>query len=638
MKKLFCGAFVATLFTANGHAQTLFTISNDSVSVEQFLTAYKKNNAAKAVTTEDLKAYLNLYIAARLKVKEAKSLGLDTLPQLVAELQSLREQIIPSYLNDEAAINHLINEAFVRSQKDIHLHHIFISDKGDSVTAKQKAETAYQALQKGGAFHQIAKQYSDDPLAKTTGGDAGFITVFTLPYAIENLIYNIPSGKAAPIYRSKNGFHIFKNGGERKAAGRIKAAQILLAFPPDATPTIQAAVKYLADSIYNRLQKGDDFGKLATRFSNDVISAASEGQMPEFGIGQYDPVFERAVFDLETDGAFSKPFLTAHGWHIVKRIKRVTQPTGLNEKWKEELREKLVQSDRMVTVKDAITKKVLSEAPLSQPYFSLPFLWSYTDSVLQAKNPVAAINNKLIQLGSKTITLPEWIAYVTNNRSVINGAGATSYATLFWNGFIPTIAQEYHTAHLEEFNPAFKTQLEELKEGALFFEIMQQQVWGPSQTDTVALQHYFNQHPDKYVWKKSADAIVFYAADIATAETVKKEVVKMPQNWKNIVAGLNEKVAADSNRFEIAAIPNGLQTTIKSGTSTAPVINKTDNTASFAYIIKIYNSTEQRTFNEAKGLVSADYSTALEQEWITALKQKYPVWINQKSWNALLKK
>jgi hypothetical protein len=44
------------------------------------------------------------------------------------------------------------------------------------------------------------------------------------------------------------------------------------------------------------LQKGDDFGKLAAAFSNDVVSSASNGSMPEFGLGTFDPSFEDCRF------------------------------------------------------------------------------------------------------------------------------------------------------------------------------------------------------------------------------------------------------------------------------------------------------------------------------------------------------
>src|SRR5213078_2385062 len=115
--------------------------------------------------------------------------------------------------------------------------------------------------------------------------------------------------KYSAIYKSKIGFHIFKNLDERKAAGTMKAAQILIAFPPNADDAAKKTSAALADSLYQRLLKGDDIGKLATQFSNDYISAASNGMIPDFTVGQYDPAFEAAVFGLKKNSDILKPFL-----------------------------------------------------------------------------------------------------------------------------------------------------------------------------------------------------------------------------------------------------------------------------------------------------------------------------------------
>ena len=109
--------------------------------------------------------------------------------------------------------------------------------------------------------------------------------MFTLPYELENLAYNTSPGNISALYRSKAGYHIFKNLGERKALGRIKAAQILIAFPPDITVAQKSGLKKLTDSLYTRLLKGDNFEKLAAQFSNDYVSAQANGIIPEFGVG-----------------------------------------------------------------------------------------------------------------------------------------------------------------------------------------------------------------------------------------------------------------------------------------------------------------------------------------------------------------
>ena len=638
MNKHILAALSIVLSGTMASAQTLFTYGSEAVSAQEFLKAYQKNNT-EARTPEALKNYLDLYIASRLKIQEAKARGYDTLPQLAADLEGLRAQILPGYLSDEESINALVKEAFQRSQKDIQVAHIFIAANGDTTAAFQKAREAYQQLKSGKSFATVAQAFSDDPSAKSNGGNMGYITVFTLPYAFENVIYNTPVGQVAPLYKSTAGYHIFKNLGERKAMGQLRAAQILLAIPPDADEATKAAVKKQADSLYNRLLKGDDFGKLATQFSADVVSAASNGQIPVFGVGQYDPAFETVAFGLAKDGAISKPFQTAHGWHIVKRLGREPVPTDFNSaKVQDELPERVKASDRIQTTNDAIIRKAMAQ------YKPLPFtpasLWAYTDSLLNQKPGATASGlqpqSGLFQLGEDAATVDNWVRFAQTNRYKRDGTGLKTYNQL-WDEFVAATALEYYKKHLELFNPAFKAQMEEFKEGNLFFEIMQQEIWNKAQNDTVALLNYYQQHKDKYVWQESAEAIVFYASDIPTAQHFYKELSKAPKDWRTIVTNFNDQIVADSNRFEIDQIPGATKSS-KAGTVTTLVQNKEDNSAACAYILKRYTRPEPRDFASSRGLVINDYQAHLEKQWLDELKKKYPVVVDEKVLGALLKK
>jgi peptidyl-prolyl cis-trans isomerase SurA len=618
-------------------AQTLFTYGKESVSVKDFLRAYNKNNTDPQ-TKQSLANYLDLYIASRLKIKEAKARGYDTLPQLVADLENLRNQILPSYLNDAAGTKRLVDEAFVRSQKDIHLAHIFIANSQngllDTMLAFDKAKSVYAKLQKGENFADVAKQLSDDPSAPLNGGDLGFITVFTLPYELENLAYGTPVGKLSAIYHSKAAYHIFKNVEERKALGRMKAAQILLAFPPNSDPAVQASVKHLADSLYDRLQKGDDFGKLAAAFSNDVISANANGLIPDFGIGQFDPTFENVVYSLK-NGEISKPFLTAHGYHIVKRIEQLPVSTDKNdEKALQLLKEKIQTNDRIKTLQGELAQKILKEAAFKKAAFNTTELYAFTDSVIEHKKPAIPVRinttSALFKLGDRLINAQDWLTYAQTFRYKTDGSGIKKQPEL-WDEFVQNTAIDYYKKHLENYNEEFRQQMNEFRDGNLFFEIMQREIWGPAQSDSAALAQYYKKNKAKYHWKESADAVLFYANDAENAKQLVEAVRKDPKKWKELVAEMSEKIAADSSRFELAQIPNAANVILKEGLITEPVINKTDNTATFAYILHLHPSGEARSFAEAKGLVINDYQTELEKQWVAKLKKKYPVVINQKA-------
>jgi peptidyl-prolyl cis-trans isomerase SurA len=160
-------------------------------------------------------------------------------------------------------------------------------------------------------------------------------------------------------------------------------------------------------------------------------------------------------------------------------------------------------------------------------------------------------------------------------------------------------------------------------------------VWGPAQTDSAALEAYYQKNKTKYNWKQSADAVIFYAGDIATAKTFLERLKKSPANWRQLVSDMSEKIAADSSRFELDQIPNPTNLSWKAGTITSPLVNKADNTVSFAYILTYYPQAAPRNFAESKGLVITDYQNELERNWLSALKKKYPVVINQAALNEL---
>jgi peptidyl-prolyl cis-trans isomerase SurA len=640
MKKL--ALMLGVLAALSAPAQTLFYYGNDSVSVSDFLYAYHKNNPKNA-TEKTFRDYLGLYVSSRLKVKEALSMGYDTLPQMMTDLENLRGQILPAYVNDTEELNRLAAEAFNRSQKDIRLAHIFIGFRQnniyDTAAALKKAQEAIAQL-KTSSFSEVAKRYSEDPSASANGGELGYITVFNLPYELENLAYSTSSGQVSKLYRSTAGYHIFKNLGERKAMGRIKAAQILLAIPPGAGEPEKAELRARIDSIYNRLLKGDDFGKMAAAFSNDVLSAATNGQMQEFGIGQYEPAFENAVFSLAKDGAISKPFLTAHGYHIVKRIGKVPVSAIKDQKTLDNFKAFVTQSDRLKVAEQALALKVLKQGGYQKLNFREQELWSFTDSVLDRKPAGISFRlnstTPLYSLGNAQGTVNDWLNYAQTFRFKSDGSGLKPYPQL-WDEFVQSRAIQYYRGHLEEFNPSFRRQLHEFRDGNLFFEIMQKKVWEPAQEDTLALQEFYSRHRSKYQWKSSADAVIFYSSEADAARTVAAELKKNPTAWQAVLMSYSEKVAADSGRFELAQIPMGVKVPAKAGIVTEPLVNKNDNSASFAYIIRTYPQPGQRSFAEAKGLVISDYQAELEKAWLEELRKKYPVRMNEKVLAGLIK-
>lgn len=641
---LFSIIFLVSLIT---RGQTLFTYGNQAVDVKEFLRAYKKTQPTPALNKEkSIRDYLELYINSKLKIREALERKYDTLDSFKEEIVTLRNQVTENYMNDTASFNSLLREAFLRSQKDIQVAHIFIPYKtgngvSDSAMKKLKVNEALMELKSGKSFEQVALKYSEDPSKSSNKGDLGFITVFSLPYELENIIYKTPVGKISAPYKSKIGYHIFKNKGERKSPGKIKASQILFAIPPGIDSAGKEKIRQLADSIHRELVKGGDFAALARKFSNDYITANAGGEIPEFGTGTYDPEFENVVFSLPKNGAISKPFLTAHGYHIVKRIS--VTPAALNLKNKaalDELRAKLEKDPRVNLTKELLYLRVIKTAG----YTPLPYreqeLWLYADSILDFKPPAVAfkINHQtpLFKIGDKTRTVNDFLTYAIKNRSTPAVPGIKPHQQVL-EEFRRYAALEYYREHLEEYNADFRNQMLDFKEGNLFFEIMMKDIWAVAQNDTTGQKNYYTLHKNKYQWKNSADVVLFYCSDEQTAKGLSEIIKKNPAHWKDEIQKFGERVTVDSGRFEISKLPGTKNMKPKNGMITGIEKNRDDNTASFAYIIKVYPTPSTKTFAEARGDVITDYQNELEAKWVAELKKKYPVKVNEAVLKSIIK-
>ena len=633
-------------FTNAAFAQTLFTYGTIPVDKAEFIRAYNKNKTPVDNKEKALREYLDLYIKFKLKVKAAMELHLDTLPQLQYDAQSFRSQIEDSYLNNEKAVNDLLGEAFNRSQKDIHVLHFFIpvdanAAAEDTLKAFKSINTYYTALAAGKNDYENLNATS---VVKVKQADLGFVTAFSLPYEYENIVYGLKTGEASKPYRAPNGWHVFKLIEERKAVGKWKVAQILLSIPPDATEEAKKVYEKKADSVYQLLQKGEDFGKMARWFSDDKVTYGSNGEMAEFGSGKFESSFENEVFKLSRDKEISKPFLTAYGYHIIKRLSHSPVPTDKKDAaFQFELKQKIQQDSRINFAKDLFVKEIMRQVNFKKTAaVSDADLYRYADSVISKPNSETGsatlypiVTKTIYTYGKTKLTGKDWLDFVR----AYKGAGELYHGesnAVLADKFITSSVLEFYKKHLEDYNSEFRYQMDEFKDGNVLFEIMERNIWGKASADTVALEKYYATNKGKYLWNSSADVIVFNCTAKPFADTAKAAVLK-GKDWKKIVEEANNNVLADSGRFELAQLPVAIDLKKPEGYISEIVVSPVDGNTSFIKVVHMYDANLQRSFEEAKGLVINDYQNITEEKWIAELKSKYPVKINEAVFQTLLK-
>ncbi|MFY7898603.1 MAG: peptidylprolyl isomerase [Chitinophagaceae bacterium] len=636
MKKLL---LFVTLFLLNFQfifSQTLFTYGKKSVSKQAFLQAFNKNPSPDAERRKALDEYLNLYINYKLKVQAAVDEGLDKQPSYIAESNNFKNQIAENIINDEVGIKKLIQEAFIRSQKDVFVAQVYVpfDRNGDTSKAYQQIMAAYSDLKAGKDFETVTTQYSSDESIKAAKGNLGYVTAFSFTYNFENEVYCLSKGQFGKPFKSNFGYHIFKNVHERKALGKRKVAQILIATPPNGSATEKAAYKKTADSLYEAIIKGAAFDRLAVQFSDDKNTAGNGGIIGDVGIGNFEPSFEAQIFALEKMNDVSKPFETAFGYHIIKLLDIIPAATDSSDAAAMATLQSQVENDeRLYAAKKAKVQQWLQLMQYKPAVYNATDLWAFTDSSRAGKT---IKKYKSIQDSTVLFTFDNEKVYVKNwLQFLISNSNGNNYTTLM-KDFVEKTSINHYKTNLYRYNKTMQQQSDEFNEANLLFAAMDKHVWGKAGENADELQNYFQKNASQYQWQLGFSAVVITTPNEQVAKEIIEKMQLTPKKWRDIATSFGNNVIADSNRYEWEQQP--IQQKIKPEIgfiSTPEKNNGSDQSYTFLYVTAIHTQKQQRAFEDARGLVMNNYQQVLEQKWLSALKKKYPVTINTAVWKTI---
>lgn len=231
---------------------------------------------------------------------------------------------------------------------DFHLGHILIavSNSADAAmvsAAEKEAMDIYEKLQKGGDFAQLAIAHSNDQSA-LQGGDIGWRKLAQLPELFSQQLEKIKTGETSKPFRSGAGFHLLKNieqrGGGEQLVEQTKARHILVKTS-EIMDDKQARAKLL--KLKTRIEKGEDFGKLARENSEDTGSMLSGGDLGWSMPGMFVPIFEETMKNTAI-GEISQPFKSQFGWHILQVEER--RKEDMSEQMKRNQASNLIRSRR----------------------------------------------------------------------------------------------------------------------------------------------------------------------------------------------------------------------------------------------------------------------------------------------------
>lgn len=170
-------------------------------------------------------------------------------------------------------------------------------------------------LQNFDSFLQ-GKNYQNKALS---GGDLGSRSQDDLPSLFADIATNMKTGEISKPVRSGAGWHLLKMKnvtGSAKVVHQTQVRHILIKLSEIRNET---QAKRLINSLYKRIEEGEDFSLLAKEYSEDPGSALQGGDLGWSMPGQFAPEFEKAMAELDID-AVSKPFKSQFGWHIMQKL------------------------------------------------------------------------------------------------------------------------------------------------------------------------------------------------------------------------------------------------------------------------------------------------------------------------------
>lgn len=630
-KKLFLGAVAATaLVSWAAKDAVLMKVNGDKIKLSEFEYLYHKNNQQQ-IEKESLDKYLERFIVYKLKVADAKAAGIDTTSAFKNEFVKYRNDLAQPYMVDSATIDRLLHEAYDRKMREVEVAHIMLSlDKTNEGIErnKQVLDSIRTCILNGEDMGALAEKYSIDRSAKKNHGNLGYIVSGRFPYAFEKMAYETKIGDISAPFTTDFGVHIVKPLADRPSRGEVLVEHILKLYPRGANDSVKAAKLHEIEVIYDKIQNGADFEETAKKESEDPGSARNGGKLQWFGSGMMVPEFEQVAFTLNK-GELSKPFETAYGVHIIKKLD--SRQLGSFDDNKATLMNVINSDERSTEPRVAKIQLLKEEYKLKEndkffkmieadiataPYDSLfvermknynCVAFSFAKTKVMAAEVAERLNPKAKLEGTKTV-----VGYVKNMMARFEEEAIVNYER-------EQLAAKY---------PEYANLLNEYYNGMMLFEISNRNVWDKANRDREGLEQYFQANKSKYQWKQPKfKGMVIYTTNDSVQDLVKEALKDVAPD--SVVVSLKKQFKRDV-RIERLLVEKGENAVVDElvfgGKKATPKDKRY--TRYFMYEGKILDQPEEAA--DVRGQVTSDYQMVLEEKWIAELKQKYPVEVNYK--------
>ena len=603
----------------------ILTVAGEEITKSEFERVFYKNNPEDE-SEEALEEYLQLYINFKLKVKAAEELMMDTSQAFKKELAGYRRQLASTYLTDKELESKYLKEAYEMYKTEINTSHIFLklgkrSTPADTLEMFNKINAIYDEYKAGKSFDELVVENTDNEEIKRTKGNIGFRSASDLFYRFSSTVFYAGDGEVVPPIRTKYGYHIIRMEGRRESRGEIEVAHILTKSEKAGS---DIAAEELIKNLHEQIVAGADFASLAGEHSHDKRSSANGGKLKKFGAGKMFTEFEEAAFALENDGDVSVPVRTKLGWHIIKRLGR----TGIEsyENVVHKLKKKISSDERARIISRSFLKLLLKEYKFSDDLkMRNQFYGVLDESFIKRKWDIAkadGMNKVMFSLRGRNYAQNDFAEYIAGHQRRMKVFNVKLAVNNLYKSFVNESCMNLANKLLGEKYPEFKALIKEYRDGILLFELTDSKVWTKAVEDTIGLEKFYNANKSNFMKEESARAIIVSCTNSSDAKSTRKLVKKKSMEDALLALnafgkGVKARKGSYTKEEELAITNSSWKKGIGADVDSAGVVQ-------YAIIYAIQPE-RQRSIDEARGLITAEYQDYLEDQWVALLKEKYEV-------------
>jgi peptidyl-prolyl cis-trans isomerase SurA len=628
--------------------RNLLYVDNQGISIDDFLSIYNKNReVGEALDPKTLDEYLDLFINFKLKVREAESLGMDTIPSFIKELGGYRSQLATPYLVDNEAGDRLVKEAYNRMKQEIKASHILISvapdaSPKDSLEAFKKIKKIRNEIISGANFNQVAMSKSQDPSAKENAGDLGYFSALYMVYSFENAAYKTKVGDLSEIVRTRFGYHVIKVTGKRTSRGELKTAHIMVKFPKPSGQNSQKDIsvsKVKANEIYQKItQDGADFSEMAKQYSDDKNNASKGGELPWFGSNRMVESYENAAFALQNRGDITAPVQTPYGWHIIRLIDK--KGLGTFEEEKEEIKAKVEKDSRSQMKRTSLVNRLKKEYNCITNFKAIKYFKSipsadYISGEWTCEEHKKELSAIIMTLDNRDYSQLDFGIFLTKTaRKYKSETQVSVLVDEAFNSWSENIVIDYENSILESKYNEFRLLMQEYRDGILLYELTDEKIWSKAINDTTGLKQFYELNKNNFMWGTRVQAKIINCLNPSIALKVKSKISK-GQDIKKIQSKINKNSPLNMN-IEEGIFLKGDNIFVDQVEWEIGVSNFiTDKDYTKLVLIESILQPIPKLLSEAKGLITSKYQDFLEEKWLFDLRNKYQVKLDDELWSLL---